>query len=470
VTLQETLNGAPTITTTTAPTMGTINSYSAAGGALAVPLPALSSLNVNASCIVEKNAEDSSSNTITFTCSGSDTFDDTTTTLVLHYTGEKRTLQVVFISGVKYWKIIQVSPGGALPPLSALVPWSGGTAGILPATSGQHLTTQGGNTLDDGSGNVVIKGGTLDGVTIGGTTAATSITTDRLLGPASIALGPSNQTGACIYESIILSGTATGTGACANYLGFADQISATVGTGYTGLMLLDYVVSPAAGGRIGIWGQTVVDSVGSGGGSGFIGVAGRAITSANLGGTLAAPKGGLWGGWFTCNTGGGTYHASVFGIEVDVNCMSNYILQKIGVRIVLGTGDTADDTVRGALDDTALNIMQNAGATSWGIGVKFGTDQSSTPATISGYWPFNNTSTIIGTSAVGDGLPANIGIDFSLITFSGPAFKTGAASIAMSEMTSAPSGISGEGQLYVASDGSLHYLSPGGTDTMMAPA
>ncbi len=70
----------------------------------------------------------------------------------------------------------------------------------------------------------------------------------------------------------------------------------------------------------------------------------------------------------------------------------------------------------------------------------------------------------------GTGLPANIGIDFSRVIFSGPAFKTGAAPIAMSEMASAPSTIAGEGQLYVASDGSLHYLSPSGTDTRLALA
>lgn len=44
--------------------------------------------------------------------------------------------------------------------------WLGSTPGLLPATSGQHLTTQGGNTLDDGSGNVVIQGGTIDSATI----------------------------------------------------------------------------------------------------------------------------------------------------------------------------------------------------------------------------------------------------------------------------------------------------------------
>jgi len=42
--------------------------------------------------------------------------------------------------------------------INAAVPWSGGAAGLLPATSGQKLTTQGGNTLDDGAGNMVAKG------------------------------------------------------------------------------------------------------------------------------------------------------------------------------------------------------------------------------------------------------------------------------------------------------------------------
>lgn len=143
-TLQTALNGAATITTATAPTMGNINSYSAASGALAITLPALSSLNAGASCIVEKSVADVSSNTITHTAHSGDTFDDLTATLVLQYSGEKRTLQVVSILGTKYWKITQVSPGsGGITVNGASKLVSIGDLGYMWASNANSTSTAG---------------------------------------------------------------------------------------------------------------------------------------------------------------------------------------------------------------------------------------------------------------------------------------------------------------------------------------
>jgi hypothetical protein len=97
-------NGAAAISTATAPTLGNINTYNASGGALAVTLPALSGCNVGASAWLEKSILDTTYNTVTFTANGSDTFDDGSTSLVLATPLEKRDLQVVSISGTKYWK------------------------------------------------------------------------------------------------------------------------------------------------------------------------------------------------------------------------------------------------------------------------------------------------------------------------------------------------------------------------------
>jgi hypothetical protein len=108
-TLVTALNGATLMTTNTAPTLGNINSYNASSGALAVSLPALSGLNVGASCVVEKWSQDTTLNTVSFTTSGADTFDDLSTTQILLAPGEKRQLQVITISGTKYWKMIDVS-------------------------------------------------------------------------------------------------------------------------------------------------------------------------------------------------------------------------------------------------------------------------------------------------------------------------------------------------------------------------
>src|ERR1700756_4676572 len=96
---QMTLVGQPVITTTAAPTFGAINKYNASAGSLAVTLPALTGLTVGAYCIVQKDSADTSTNTVTFTRVGGDTFDDTSTSLVLSAPGEMRTLQKISISG-----------------------------------------------------------------------------------------------------------------------------------------------------------------------------------------------------------------------------------------------------------------------------------------------------------------------------------------------------------------------------------
>jgi hypothetical protein len=108
-TLMTALNGATTLTTNTAPTQGSINSYNASSGALAVTLPALSGLNVGSWCIVEKNVADGTFNAVTFTRNGSDAFDDGSTSVALYAPGHKITLEVVTISGTTYWKVVNTA-------------------------------------------------------------------------------------------------------------------------------------------------------------------------------------------------------------------------------------------------------------------------------------------------------------------------------------------------------------------------
>jgi hypothetical protein len=121
--LRTVLNGADVIVnTSTAPSLGSINSYVASSGALIPTLPALSGLNVGASMIVEKHALDGTLNTITFSCNGSDTFDDGTAAIVISVPGEKRTLQVVDVSGTTYWKVVATScPKTGLSTISSAV-------------------------------------------------------------------------------------------------------------------------------------------------------------------------------------------------------------------------------------------------------------------------------------------------------------------------------------------------------------
>ena len=137
-TLQTVLNGAATITNaSTAPSLGTINSYIASSGALTPTLPALSGCNVGASMIVEKNFSDGTLNSVTFGANGADTFDDGTASVVLNQPYEKRTLQVVSISGTKYWKVVNTSyaKSGLTAISSAVVLSSSNSATSLFSTT-----------------------------------------------------------------------------------------------------------------------------------------------------------------------------------------------------------------------------------------------------------------------------------------------------------------------------------------------
>lgn len=106
-TTQIPLTGSTVITTNAAPTMGRFNRYDASGGGLSVPLPALSGQNVGARTSVQKYMGDTSPNAVTFTCAGTDKFDDgTTTTLTMNTTGEQRELQVISVGATKRWKFV----------------------------------------------------------------------------------------------------------------------------------------------------------------------------------------------------------------------------------------------------------------------------------------------------------------------------------------------------------------------------
>lgn len=107
------LNASPVVTTASAPQMGYITPYSAAGGPLTVSLPALTNpaCTVGAVAAVEKSSLDTSFNWITFNTAGSDTFDDGSTSTYCVRAGEKKYLQVVSVSGTKHWKLM----GGYIP-------------------------------------------------------------------------------------------------------------------------------------------------------------------------------------------------------------------------------------------------------------------------------------------------------------------------------------------------------------------
>ena len=135
-TLQTVLNGATTITTAVAPTTGNVNTYNASGGALSVTLPALSGVNVGANMIIEKTAADTTYNAVTFTCAGSDSFDDGSTVVAVNAPGENRWIQAILVGATKYWTVIS-----GRDPKQGLVSNSSQVAVTNTTTSTTLITT-----------------------------------------------------------------------------------------------------------------------------------------------------------------------------------------------------------------------------------------------------------------------------------------------------------------------------------------
>ena len=103
------LRGKPTITTNSSPTLGDINVYNTTStGPLSLGLPQLGSgiQTAGASMLLEKDINDITVNTVTFTCYVGDTFADGSTSRVLTDPGSQLMLEVITVSGIFYWKVI----------------------------------------------------------------------------------------------------------------------------------------------------------------------------------------------------------------------------------------------------------------------------------------------------------------------------------------------------------------------------
>lgn len=117
VTGSEPLTAATAIVTaSTAPAVGKITLYNATSGNLTPSLPALSGLAAGARLAVRRDPAEVSSNTVTFSTNGADTFYSSgATSFTLPLMGEQREFQVISVSATKYW-----APAGSLNPVSGL--------------------------------------------------------------------------------------------------------------------------------------------------------------------------------------------------------------------------------------------------------------------------------------------------------------------------------------------------------------
>ena len=99
--------GSATITTSTSPLIGKINVYDATSGILTPALPALSGLNVGARLALRKT--DTTTNSVTFICAGSDTTITGGTAITLRLRDDHVELQVVAQGSGKAWAYVDSS-------------------------------------------------------------------------------------------------------------------------------------------------------------------------------------------------------------------------------------------------------------------------------------------------------------------------------------------------------------------------
>jgi hypothetical protein len=474
VTVMEPLLRIVIVSDNTSPAAGAVTYYNAklAGHALTPTLLPLSSLPVGARCGVRRDPADpadATSFSVTInTTAGDHFYSSNATSTTLPLSGEQREYMVISVGGVKYW-----APAGTLNPVSGLVTWANEALGVLPATSGQHLTTQGGVTLDDGSGHVVIPGGTLDGVTIGATTAAVSLAAKTMSsGTPKVLSGSTGQP--WLNQLGSFSGSNSASAVYANQLSFTDAVNFTGSLWLGGLLVQDTVVAGAVGPRTGIYGHVIVNAAGTNtqAQAGYVAAYGRAETGMQFTGSTAPTStggiGSFWAGWdYAALTTGALNQLQVFGREIDVSVQTGAsVASKVGLLVTLA----GNDAVRGNTQDVAIQIAKQATSGTWLTGLMFGSDQALGTGNQGNYWPFNTTSTLIYVSSPpsAGSNPCGTGIDLSNAAFSDAAIKTGPAAIQMANMASAPTAVTGKGRIYVASDNSLHYLTSSG-DTQIAP-
>lgn len=126
--------------------------------------------------------------------------------------------------------------------------------------------------------------------------------------------------------------------------------------------------------------------------------------------------------------GGPTYYGAHYGLAslIEVNASGQYLDAVIGAEIdvamqtssssslktILLLSSVNSDAVKGTTHDAMLSFGADSTATAkWTYGAAFGWPR--------GPWPFDTSSTLIGTVAPGSGSRvANYGIDFSAVTFS----------------------------------------------------
>lgn len=217
-----------------------------------------------------------------------------------------------------------------------------------------------------------------------------------------------------IAEGGAVTGSMTASIGYFNLLAVNDEVVAQTTNFLACLYVAHNIFAPSSGIRFAIYGHLTINSVGTNlrGNAFYSGVQGRVDINSSMGGVSGTPSGSGWGANFIGAVNVGAFIDQIYGAELDVFVNAGCTVDsKIGLLIACeGT-----DAVQGTSIDTALLIASTAGhQVPWKVGITFGRIASS-------QWPFDATSTMIGTSTAG---VAGIGIDLSAVAFTTAAIKT----------------------------------------------
>lgn len=267
-----------------------------------------------------------------------------------------------------------------------------------------------------------ITGGTIDGVTIGGTTRATAITTSVLTLAGNKAYSGSTSSNPVLSASYATTGTTTASSVLHNPIAINDSVSNTSGSTYA-FSVTESVQANALGVKTAIYGHAIV--AGNPGGtatnSQYVGVLGRADGNVNAGGGSGTEIGSVWGAnFYAATAAAATYYQQMYGIEIDMSALATTGAPKVKIGLLIA--HAGGDSTNGSSVNCAINLASQGSTTAkWSFGLQFGQTSKT--------WPFNSSSTLIGNQNPG---AANIGIDLTGITFSsnqyqGPGFAIGAS-------------------------------------------
>jgi hypothetical protein len=142
----------------------------------------------------------------------------------------------------------------------------------------------------------------------------------------------------------------------------------------------------------------------------------QAYVSANLGGTAITSMGDVYGAGVIAEAqSGATYLHGLIGQETDVSARAGSSLE---YKAIAGFISVNGDAVGGSIYNAMVFLAADQTTTyKWPKGFTFGN-----PVAL---WPFDTSSNLIDATAPAFGaMVANNGVDFSLVTFSGCAFKS----------------------------------------------